>query len=77
MPWLPKINLAGLVVVLEDLEHRLQNGERSVKLQAETRQIVHTVNKIFSLQQNWRQEINDCVRRIIDICEQQWETPEL
>ena len=70
MPWPPKINLAGLVVVLEDLEHRLQNGERSVKLQAEARQIVHTVNKIFSLQQNWRQEINDRVRRIIDICEQ-------
>ena len=68
------IDLAGLVIDLERLECRLQNGERSAKLQMEAMQILHAVSNAAFIQQNWRQEITDRIRHIMQACDRDEKT---
>ena len=63
-----ELNVSRLVIQLETLENRLQNGERSAKLKTEAQQIVRKVNNAPSLQQNWQQEIIGRAQRIAEQC---------
>lgn len=54
MPLTPEIDIARLVIQLENLENRLQCGERSIKLQAEAQQLIRQTNKAIFLQKSWR-----------------------
>ena len=63
-----ELNVSQLVIQLEILENRLQTGERSIKLTAESQQIAHKVDNARSLQQNWRQEILKRAQRIAEQC---------
>ena len=64
-----ELNVSRLVIQLETLENRLQNGERSAELKTEAQQVVRKVNNALSLQQNWRQEILKRAQRIAEQCE--------
>ena len=61
-------NISQLVIQLENLESRLQNGERSIKLGVEAQQIARQANNARSLQQNWQQEIIKRAQHIIEQC---------
>ena len=63
-----ELNVSQLVIQLEILENRLQTGERSIKLKAESQQIAHKVDNARSLQQTWRQEILKRAQRIAEQC---------
>lgn len=64
----PQIDISRLILQLESLEHRLQLGERSVKLQLEAQQMIRTAADACFLQQNWRQEIINRAQRIAEQC---------
>lgn len=63
-----ELNISQLVIQLENLESRLQNGERSIKLGVEAQQIARKANNARSLQQNWQQEIIKRAQHIIEQC---------
>lgn len=63
-----ELNISQLVIQLENLESRLQNGERSIKLGVEAQQIACKANNARSLQQNWQQEILKRAQHIIEQC---------
>mgnify|MGYP000279124150 FL=1 len=63
-----ELNISQLVIQLENLESRLQNGERSIKLGVEAQQIARKANNARSLQQNWQQEILKRAQHIIEQC---------
>lgn len=63
-----ELNISQLVIQLENLESRLQNGERSIKLGVEAQQIARQANNARSLQQNWQQEIIKRAQHIIEQC---------
>ena len=48
----PQTDISRLILQLESLEHRLQLGERSVKLQLEAQQMIRTAADACFLQQN-------------------------
>ena len=52
MPLTPEIDIARLVIQLENLENRLQCGERSIKLQAEAQQLIRQTSKAIFLQKS-------------------------
>lgn len=47
----PQIDISRLILQLESLEHQLQLGERSVKLQLEAQQMIRTAADACFLQQ--------------------------
>jgi hypothetical protein len=63
-----ELNISQLVIQLENLESRFQNGERSIKLGVEAQQIARKANNARSLQQNWQQEILKRAQHIIEQC---------
>lgn len=63
-----ELNISQLVIQLENLESRLQSGERSIKLGVEAQQIARQANNARSLQQNWQQEIIKRAQHIIEQC---------
>lgn len=63
-----ELNISQLVIQLENLESRLQNGERSIKLGVEAQQIARKANNARSLQQNWQQEIIKRAQHVIEQC---------
>ena len=63
-----ELNISQLVIQLENLESRLQNGERSIKLGVEAQQIARKANNARSLQQNWQQEILKRAQHSIEQC---------
>lgn len=63
-----ELNISQLVIQLENLESRLLNGERSIKLGVEAQQIARKANNARSLQQNWQQEILKRAQHIIEQC---------
>ena len=63
-----ELNISQLVIQLENLESRLQNGERSIKLGVEAQQIACKAINARSLQQNWQQEILKRAQHIIEQC---------
>lgn len=70
MPLTSEIDISRLVIQLEALESRLQNGERSVKLQMEAQQMIRKAADARFLQQNWRQEIVSRAQHIVEQCSQ-------